>query len=209
MSQLRRHRPTSQGHSLRDALAASLPALAAALLLTAALQIAMGRQLWCECGQAFLWSGDVWSRHNSQHLLDAYSFSHVQHGILFYAAMIAAVRIGRWSRASTIRLRFAAAMFVEAAWEVIENTPFVIERYREQTISLEYYGDTVLNSAADIVACATGYLAAALLPAWSSVAVLAGIEILMLSTIRDSLLVNVLMLLSPVESIRDWQLRGS
>lgn len=203
------YRPTSPRHFLRDALAASIPALSAVLLLTAALQIAMGRHLWCECGRALLWAGDVWSQHNSQHLFDAYSFSHVQHGILFYAVMVAVTRLGRWRPASTVRMRFAAAMFVEAAWEVIENTPFVIERYREQTISLEYYGDTVLNSAGDIAACAAGYLAAAMLPAWSSVAVLVGIEVLMLLAIRDSLLINVLMLLGPVESIRDWQLRGS
>jgi hypothetical protein len=140
--------------------------------------------------------------HNSQHLMDPYTFSHLQHGFLFYGLMFLALR----RRAPLTR--FAAAMTLEAAWEILENTRFIIQRYREATISLDYFGDTILNSLSDILACALGYGLAVLLPVWSSLVLVTFIELVMLLTLRDSLLINILMLVAPLDAVRDWQMRG-
>jgi len=177
-------------------------ALAGILALSAGILMAMGRTWWCKCGSPVPWSWDIWTMHNSQHLLDPYSFSHVQHGFLFYGLMFLVLR-----RRAPIT-RFSAAMALEAAWEILENTSFIIQRYREATISLDYFGDTILNSLSDILACAFGYGLAFLLPAWSSLTLFTLIELVMMFTLRDSLLINILMLVAPVDAVRTWQMGG-
>lgn len=180
--------------------ARSAAAVLVLMLASAALLHGMGQPWWCAQGDLTPWSSAVNSPHNSQHLVDPYTLTHVLHGIAFYA-LVWALAGGRLSP----RQRFLLAMAVEAAWEIFENTDFVIQRYREATISLDYFGDSVINSLGDILACAAGYLMAAGLPLWGSVATFAGIEILLLLWIRDSLLLNILMLLWPIEAIKHWQ----
>ncbi|MDA2931229.1 DUF2585 domain-containing protein [Acidobacteria bacterium AH-259-O06] len=162
----------------------------------------MGRRPWCQCSTLSPWSWDIWSMHNSQHLLDPYTFTHVLHGVLYYALLWVIFR-SRWPA-----FRALLAVTIEAAWEVAENTNAVIESYRESTISLNYYGDSIVNSVADVVAFALGYTAAMWLPVWASALGFLGVETLLLLTIRDSLLLNILMLLHPIDAIKAWQIGG-
>ncbi len=135
--------------------------------------------------------------HNSQHLADPYSLTHLSHGLGFYALLRLVPIPEGW--------RFAAAVALEAGWEVLENTPMVIDRYREATISLGYYGDTIANSGGDLLACVLGWVIAASVPArWSLILFLAT-ELLLLAAIRDNLTLNVIMLLWPIDAIRRWQ----
>jgi len=170
-------------------------------LLAASLQYGMGRVWWCECDLANLWSGEIASMHNSQHLFDPYTFTHILHGIGFYALLW--LVLGKWAGQG---LRFVVAVGIESLWEVIENTSFVIERYRATTISLGYYGDSILNSLADIAACAAGFLLAMWGPVWFSVTIFVFFEAALLWWIKDSLLLNILMLIYPMESIKEWQM---
>jgi hypothetical protein len=163
----------------------------------------MGRRLWCACGSPMPWSWDIWSSHNSQHLIDPYAFTHFLHGLIFYAVLRWALR-GRWPLA-----RVLLALAIELAWEIGENTDTVIQAYRDSTISLNYYGDSLLNSLGDVAALALGYLAAARIPVWLSLALFAAIEVGLLLAIRDSLLLNVLMLLYPVPALKAWQMAGA
>ena len=177
-------------------------AAAAALLIvaaTAAILVAMGRPPICTCGTVDLWVGQANSPRTSQMLSDWYSASHVVHGLLFYAALRLAAP--RWPA----ERRFLAALLIEAAWEVVENTQAVIDRYREATAALGYTGDSVLNSMSDIAMMALGFLAARKLPVWASILVLLVLELVPLLAIRDNLTLNVWMLLAPNESIRAWQ----
>ena len=177
-------------------------AAAAALLIlaaTAALLFLMGRPAICTCGAVDLWVGNANSSRTSQMLSDWYSASHVVHGLLFYAALWLAFR--RWP----VERRFVAALLIETSWEIVENTPMVIQRYREATAALGYTGDSVLNSMSDIAMMALGFLAARKLPVWWSVALVALLELVPLIVIRDNLALNVWMLLAPNESIRVWQ----
>lgn len=164
---------------------------------------AMGRVWWCQCGRLDPWSSDIWSLHNSQHLADPYLFSHVLHGVLFYGALRLVLGADRLVIRSTI------AMILEAAWEIAENTPMVINRYREATISLDYFGDSVINSAGDLWACALGFWITRKLPWWGSVALFVAFEVLLLVWIRDSLIVNIIMLVAPIDGIREWQMAGA
>jgi len=162
----------------------------------------MGRRLWCACGSPVPWSWDIWSPHNSQHLIDPYTFTHVLHGVLYYA-LLRMVLGARWPSA-----RALLAMTAEVAWEIIENTNEVIAAYRDGTIALNYFGDSVLNSLGDVGAFVLGYTAAMCVPVWISVVGFAAVEGSLLLTIRDGLLLNILMLLHPIQAIKVWQMGG-
>lgn len=165
----------------------------------AAVLLAMGRLPICACGYVSLWHGAVNSDGNSQHLADWYAPSHVLHGLLFYAAL-AWLLPGR-----PMGLRVVLAALVEAAWEVVENTPMVINRYREATMALGYTGDSVVNSLADLGFMLLGFFLAARLPVWLAVALGLLLELAALVAIRDNLTLNVLMLLWPLDAVRNWQ----
>jgi hypothetical protein len=187
------HRSADNLSITHVAFAATLAAAAALILL------AMGREPICECGYVKLWHGVTASSENSQHLSDWYSPSHVIHGFVFYGLA------WLFLRRAPLGVRFVLAVCVEAGWEIIENTEFIIDRYREQTIALDYYGDSVLNSVADILFMAAGFLLAARLPVWATTAIAVALELFTGFMIRDNLTLNVVMLLWPLESIRAWQ----
>ena len=169
------------------------------LVATAGVLLAMGRNPICECGYVKLWHGETVSSENSQHLVDWYTPSHVLHGLVFYGLL--------WLVARRLRLgtRLVIATLIEAAWEIVENTNAVIERYRAATIALDYYGDSVINSVADIIAMWIGFALARVLPVWASIALFVVAEAFTIWFIRDGLLLNVLMLLWPLEAVRNWQ----
>lgn len=159
----------------------------------------MGRNPVCTCGAVDLWVAERDSARTSQMLADWYSFSHVVHGLLFYAALWLVAR--RWP----VGWRFLAALLVESGWEVFENTPFVIDRYRATTAALGYTGDSVLNSVSDIVMMCLGFLAARRLSLWASLLLFAALETLPLFVIRDNLFLNIWTLLAPSAAVQAWQ----
>ena len=170
-----------------------------AVALAAAILLAMGRPPICTCGTIKLWTGAVQSADNSQHLADWYMPSHVIHGFLFYA-------LGWWLlRKRPLGERYVLSVVIEAGWELLENSPVIIDRYRAATFALGYNGDSVLNSVADIGWMSLGFLLARRLPAKATVALAIGLELLALAAIRDNLTLNVLMLIAPVDAIKAWQ----
>lgn len=158
-----------------------------------------GRVWWCACGGSNFWSGDPQSAHSSQHLLDPYSFTHVAHGVLLCGILAWA-----WPRL-TGAFALCAAVFLEAVWEILENSPFIIERYRTATIALGYEGDSIVNSLGDILSCGLGFMLARRIGLRWSAAVVVAIEVILLLSIRDNLFLNILMLICPLEAVKDWQ----
>jgi hypothetical protein len=180
-------------------------AAAAALLImvaTASVLLLMGRPPICTCGAIKLWVAEANSSKTSQMLSDWYSASHIVHGLLFYAGLWLIFR--KWS----VETRFLTALVIEVSWEIIENTPMVINRYREETAALGYTGDSVLNSMSDIAMMVLGFLLARKLPVWASVLVIFVLEIVPLLVIRDNLTLNIWMLLAPNEALKSWQSGG-
>lgn len=169
------------------------------ILLTAGYLLWIGRVPICTCGYVSLWHGEVVSAENSQHLTDWYTPSHIIHGFLFYGAL--------WlvARRLSFGWRLSLATLVEAGWEIVENSNAVIERYRTVTISLDYYGDSVINTVFDIFAMMVGFWLAARLPVWATVALILLFEGVTMWIIRDGLALNVLMLLWPLDWIAEWQ----
>jgi len=185
--------------SLPAALLIALVLIAAA----AAILLWMGRIPICKCGYVKLWHGAKADSETSQHLADWYTYSHLLHGVIFYWLLWAIFR-GRLSVAA----RLVLAVAIEAAWEIFENSAFIIERYRSQTVSRDYVGDSVVNSVGDMLAMVVGFLFASRLPVWVTVMLLVAIEAALLYLIRDNLLLNIIMLIYPLEWIRQWQAVG-
>jgi hypothetical protein len=175
----------------------------ALLAVTAAVLLWMGRIPICPCGYIKFWHGGRADAELSQHIADWYTYSHVLHGVVFYWLLWAVFR-GRLSVAA----RLVIAVLIEGAWEILENTPFIINRYRSQTISLGYTGDSVVNSVGDMLAMIAGFLLASRLPVWVTVMLFIVTEAALLYLIRDNLLLNVVMLLYPLDWIREWQTGG-
>lgn len=171
-----------------------------AIAAVAALMLALqGRVVWCEAGDYWPWSWVVNSRHNSQHVIDAYSFTHILHGMLEFWL------IGLVFNRVPLAWRFVIAIFIESSWEVVENTSYVINRYREATISLDYFGDSIVNSLADIVSCGIGFVIARKLGFLKSAVLFVATETILILTIRDSLILNIIMLIYPLDAIKAWQ----
>ncbi|HKC04010.1 MAG TPA: DUF2585 family protein [Sphingomicrobium sp.] len=172
------------------------------VVIAAAILLAMGRHPICTCGTVDLWVGVRDSPKTSQMLADWYSFSHIVHGLLFYAALWLVAR--RWP----VEWRLVIALIVEASWEIVENTPMVIDRYRTATAALGYNGDSVLNSVSDILMMAVGFFLARKLPVWAAIGLLIVLELIPLYAIRDNLTLNIWMLLWPNQAVGAWQAVG-
>ena len=177
----------------------SLALVGAAIAATAVILFFMGQPPICECGTVKLWHGTVVSSENSQHLSDWYTPSHIIHGILFYGLFTLVLP------KAGIPLRLGLSLLLDCAWEIVENTDLIINRYREATIALDYFVDSIVNSSADIFAMAIGFLLAARLPVWASVAIIIVFEAVTTWLIRDGLALNILMLVWPLDAVKQWQ----
>jgi hypothetical protein len=168
----------------------------------AVIELYFGHSPFGPDGQFGFWDGNVWGNENSQRVADAYSFTHIIHGMLFYALL--------WlvARKLPVRYRFLMALILEGGWELLENSSFIINRYREATIALGYVGDSVLNSVSDVGMMAIGFLIARMSRLWISIALIIALEIGCLFWVRDNLTLNIIMLIHPIESIKVWQSEG-
>jgi len=166
-------------------------------------EYAMGRVPICKCGTIRLWVGKVNSAENSQQIADWYSFSHIIHGFIFYGLTYLLGR-RRWS----LGLRLLLAVLVESAWEVFENTNYVVNYYRHQTMSWGYAGDSILNSMCDILFAVLGFFIAARVPVWLTIALIVAMEVGVAIAIRDNLTLNIIMFLHSFEAIKHWQMGG-
>lgn len=160
----------------------------------------MNRLWWCKLGDTRLWIGDIYSSHCSQHLLDPYAFTHISHGLL------AAVALALIAPRLSISARFLITIVLECGWEILENSPIIINRYRTATIAFDYLGDSIINAMGDILACALGFIIAHKIGLWPTLILFIIIELALLLTIKDNLTLNVVMLVWPIEAIKNWQL---
>lgn len=161
-----------------------------------------GRIWWCKFGDYTVYVNEAWnSSHTSQHFFDPYTFTHVLHGVMFFWLTNALLK--KYSFA----WQMFAAVLIECVWEIIENSNYVIEKYRENTASLDYYGDSIMNSVGDVAACIGGFIIAYKLGVWRSLIFFLLVEIFLIFWIRDSLLINILMLIHPIDAIKNWQMQ--
>ncbi|MBL9138961.1 MAG: DUF2585 family protein [Verrucomicrobiales bacterium] len=174
----------------------------ACVVLTALVEWFLGRTWFGPDGRFGIWEGSIWSDHCSQRIADPYSFSHIAHGMVFYAGLWLA------GRRLPVPVRFLLAVLLEAGWEVLENSPIIIERYRQATIALGYEGDSILNSISDIGMMSLGFFLAGRWRPWVTAAVFVAMEIACAAWVRDNLTLNVIMLIHPIEAIKAWQLAG-
>ena len=174
------------------------------MLLTIILMVVVldwqGRVWWCQQGDFSPWSGDIWAAHNSQHFIDPYTFTHILHGVLFFWF------INLIQPEIALRWKFLLVILIEGLWETLENSNFIIERYRAVTISLDYFGDSILNSLADVLSCAFGAFLAYKLKFWRSLLYFILTELILLFWLRDNLTLNIIMLIYPMEGIKNWQM---
>lgn len=176
-----------------------------AVFVAAAVMLRLQGRLWiCACGRVDLWSGNICSADNSQHLLDPFSFTHALHGFLFFWLLALLMKVVLKDLRPAWQVVIAVS--VEALWEVFENTEFVIDRYRSTTAALGYNGDTVVNSSGDILCCLIGFVIARRLGWWRSIIVFAVMELILIFWIKDSLLLEIVMLISPIDAVRAWQM---
>ena len=168
--------------------------------IQAAILLAMGHPLICTCGTIKFWHGLASSAETSQHLTDWYTYSHVIHGFGFYLLL--------WLLAPRMPfgVRLAMAIGLEAAWEVVENTPLIMDRYRQSALARGYFGDSIVNSVADTLAAGFGFVLARILPVWATVALVIGTELFTAYAVRDNLTLNIIQLIRPSESISRWQM---
>jgi len=176
----------------------------AAIALLIVLQVVVlqwqGRIWWCACHGWAVWVGDTWSSHNSQHVLDPYTFSHILHGVIFCGLIWLVMR------KISVVWAFVVSMALEVSWEILENSTFIINRYREATAALGYTGDSIVNSVSDVACCATGFIIARYLGLRLSILLFLVTEIVMAIIYRDNLTLNVLMLLCPIDAVKQWQM---
>lgn len=172
------------------------------IVVSTVLLVWQGRVWWCQAGDYSPWAWNIWTTHNSQHIIDPYAFTHVLHGVLEFWL------IGLVFRRMPLSWRLFIAVLIESTWEVAENSSYIIERYRTVTLSLDYFGDSIINSLADIFCCATGFAIAYKLKFWKSLALFLATEAILIVWIRDSLLINIVMLLYPIEALKVWQMGG-
>ena len=190
---------TAKWHE-QTCLSLCLLAAAASVVLQALILLAMGLPSICTCGYIELWHGNPSGPETSQHLTDWYTYTHVLHGIgLYFFLWLIAPRM-------PLALRLALAIGLEAAWEVVENTPFIMERYRQSALARGYFGDSVINSVFDTLATVLGFVLTRLLPVWSIIALVVAIELFLGYMIRDNLMLNIVQLIHPSEAISRWQM---